>query len=78
MSGRPNPTIETELGIERQCRGCGEFWPTDDGSGRDETFWFYARDRTGLLRIAGRCKACVSERVVDGTSRKYRPMAVTT
>jgi hypothetical protein len=49
----PAPRIETELGTERLCRGCGEFWPDVDPE-----FWFL--DRFG--RVLGRCRACWSER----------------
>jgi hypothetical protein len=48
----PRPEMLTELGIERLCGGCGEWWPKDD------TFWFF--DRRG--KVLGRCRACWSER----------------
>lgn len=48
--------IETELGIERLCRRCDEYWPEDD------SFWFFQDGK-----VMGHCKACWSERIfVDG------------
>src|SRR4026208_163500 len=41
------PTMLTELGIERLCAGCGEWWP------QDEEFWYYQRGR-----VLGRCRGC--------------------
>jgi len=57
---QPNarPTMVTELGIERLCAGCGEWWP------QDEEFWYYQRGK-----IIGRCRACWSERRT-GSRRK--------
>lgn len=52
----PAPIIVTELGTERLCRGCGEFWPVD------EEFWYFTTDRYGKSRVMGRCRACWSER----------------
>jgi hypothetical protein len=46
------PVIETELGTERLCRGCGDWWPLDG------TFWYFKRDGT----VMGRCKACWADR----------------
>lgn len=43
--------IETELGIERLCTRCQEFWP------RDAEFWFLRADG----RVLGHCKACFYE-----------------
>jgi hypothetical protein len=37
----------TELGIERRCFACGEWWP------QDETFWYLSRGK-----VMGRCRAC--------------------
>lgn len=45
------PTIDTELGTERLCRGCGEFWPLD------ETFWYFQRGK-----VMGNCRACWADR----------------
>ena len=42
----------TDLGTERLCKRCGEFWPEDD------TFWFY--DKHGWVMTP--CRACWSER----------------
>lgn len=65
----PNPTIETEIGTERLCRGCGEFWPIDDD------FWYF-QDRGGRRVVMGRCRACWSERSRDAWGRrKHRELA---
>lgn len=40
----------TELGIERQCNACGEWWPLD----RE----FYHLAPKGLLGFKARCRAC--------------------
>lgn len=45
-------TLLTELGMERLCRRCGEWWPVD------ASFWYF--DRKG--NVMGRCRACWSER----------------
>ena len=37
----------TELGLERLCRGCGEFWPVD------ATFWYFTRRGKVLGRQPG-------------------------
>lgn len=57
----PRNEIVTELGVERLCRGCGEFWP------RDDTFWYF--DPRHPHRVMGRCRACWSERVRDEHGR---------
>lgn len=60
----PCPVIETELGKERLCRGCDEYWPID------AEFWYYTRGK-----IMGRCRACWSERSRDRHGRRtHRPM----
>jgi hypothetical protein len=41
-------TMVTELGEERRCFDCGEWWPVD------ETFWYF--DARG--KVMGRCRAC--------------------
>lgn len=50
----PAPRRETELGTERLCRGCGEWWPQDPE--------FYYMDRKG--KVIGNCRACWSERTI--------------
>lgn len=45
-------TIETELGIEKQCTACGEFWPAD------KEFFYSA----GNGRLMAQCIACCEER----------------
>lgn len=62
---RPNPTMITELGLERLCRGCGEFWPVD------ATFWYFTRRG----KVLGRCRACWAERrTVDGRKTPMGPL----
>lgn len=69
MRGVPNPRVVTELGTERWCPGCGEFWP------EDEEFWFIDTRGGGRPRVYGRCRACWSERVRDEHGRRvFRPM----
>lgn len=61
------PTAHTELGLERLCRGCDEFWPVDD------EFWYF--DRKG--NVLGRCKACWAERNRDRDQGfRFPPMKV--
>jgi hypothetical protein len=48
-------TIVTDLGLERRCNRCQEFWPVDD------EFWFFTMKR-GRRVVCGHCKACWSER----------------
>jgi hypothetical protein len=60
------PTIVTELGLERLCRGCGEFWPADP------EFWFFTTNRHGKRQVMGRCKACWSERIVTPDGRRVQ------
>jgi hypothetical protein len=60
----PVRRIVTELGEERRCSGCGEFWPIDG------EFWYF--DPRG--QVLGRCKACWSERPrIDGR-RTFTPL----
>lgn len=62
--------VETELGIERLCRRCGETWP------EDEEFWYFQTRRAGdrytikgrtrirqttRRAVCGYCRACWSE-----------------
>ena len=52
MRGYRQPTMETELGTERQCARCLDYWPLDD------EFWYFDK-RTG--HVMGDCKACWTE-----------------
>ena len=45
--------INTELGAEKQCITCGEFWPAD-------TEFFEPKQKT-RDRLSTRCIACVKE-----------------
>lgn len=62
---------DPELGTERLCRVCGEWWPLDDD------FWYFKVIPAGTVEISrgrpytrkqtvsvvqGRCKACWAER----------------
>lgn len=44
----------TEIGTERQCNGCGEWWPLDKE--------FYHRNYRGIGGFLGTCRACFAER----------------
>ena len=44
----------TELGLERMCIICEEFWPLDGE--------FFYRDRSGHAGFMPRCKACHEEK----------------
>jgi hypothetical protein len=61
------PRIRTELGIERLCRACGEFWPD-----LDREFWYL--DSQG--RVMGRCRACWSERSKDQWGKRHHKVAL--
>jgi len=43
-------TRESELGVEKYCFTCGEFWPADEE--------FFGPSKTSKDRLALRCKAC--------------------
>lgn len=59
---KPNPALmETELGIERKCSKCGEWWPHDTE--------FYYADADGLGGLTSRCRACFAERYGRETKR---------
>jgi hypothetical protein len=51
----PTPHKTTELGIERFCRGCEEWWP------EDEEFWYF-QTKHKTPQVQGHCRACWSER----------------
>jgi len=40
--------VTTELGLERRCYDCKEWWP------QDHEFWYF--DKKG--KVQGRCRAC--------------------
>ena len=46
-------TITTELGLEKRCTKCGEYYPAD-------TEFFYHQNR-GPLYLHSWCRACCSE-----------------
>jgi hypothetical protein len=48
------PLTLTELGTERRCNGCGEWWPLDGE--------FYHRNPKGIGGFLGTCRACFAER----------------
>lgn len=48
------PLTTTELGVERRCNGCGEWWPLDGE--------FFHRNPKGIGGYLGTCRACFSER----------------
>jgi hypothetical protein len=45
----------TELGEEKQCMCCGEYWPAD--------VEFFAAQRSSKDGLSPRCIACIKERV---------------
>jgi len=51
---RSEPVIVSELGLERRCLTCGEYWPAD------HEFYPTARSRKDGLSV--RCIACVHEK----------------
>jgi hypothetical protein len=58
--------VATELGVERKCRGCGEFWPLDTD--------FFSRQPGGFRGFQAVCKACLSEQRNGGEPRQYRSL----
>lgn len=46
---------EEELGVQRECYRCREFWPAD------ETFWPVRTRRNGERDFHSYCKACYTE-----------------
>ncbi len=57
---------ETELGIEKRCPRCTDWWPLD------ETFWFRYLKR-GRPAWSSQCRACCNETKAE---RRRRQMAV--
>jgi hypothetical protein len=53
--------VDTELGVEQWCAGCGESWPADHE--------FYAVTATSL---GYECKACTAERRASKASTSAR------
>ena len=53
--------IETELGIEKRCTVCQEFWPEDD------EFYYFSRSDN---RYYAECKACYSDRRVKDRQKQ--------
>lgn len=66
MSKTEGAVVETELGTERACLICGEFWPL--------TPEFYRRQKTGFRGFQGVCKACQAE-VYVRRGGWHRPVA---
>lgn len=60
MPARPSITMETELGTERRCPHCGDWWPLDD------EFWQPTVKR-GRATFHSWCRACLAE---DRTDRR--------
>lgn len=50
---------ETDIGIEKRCTRCGEFWPVDD------EFYSHQRDQNGE-RASSYCRACFIEKYQRG------------
>ncbi|KRI46501.1 hypothetical protein APC42_17400 [Acinetobacter pittii] len=63
--------IETELGKEKLCKHCQEYWPTDS------EFWFMVKEKrkdgTIVYRPDSACKGCYDEVYRPrNNSRKYQ------
>jgi hypothetical protein len=48
------PLTVTELGTERRCNACSDWWPLDGE--------FFHRNPKGVGGFLGTCRACFSER----------------
>lgn len=51
-------TIETELGTEKYCKGCDDYYPAT----REFFFGTSKTKRDGTLRLETLCKACYKEK----------------
>ncbi|WP_326519101.1 hypothetical protein [Acinetobacter sp. CAAS 2-6] len=65
--------IQTELGTEKLCLECGEYWPLD------EEFWFHRRskvkkDGTYSTIYFPACKCCYNARYRPQRSASQYPM----
>lgn len=49
---KPKRMIITELGVEKLCSKCNEYWPADN------EFFYRGSDR---FKLHGWCKACVDD-----------------
>ena len=78
---RPSPSrrIDPELGTEKRCNVCGDWWPLD------EEFWYVKRYAVGDVAYAGgkpyvrltpgvhwysRCRACWADRAAAAYAAK--------
>lgn len=52
--------VRTELGEEKRCLACCEFWPADEE--------FFAGQRTAKDGLSSRCLACIREKMWGYTS----------
>lgn len=59
---------ETDLGIEKQCTRCGEFWPVDD------EFYSVQREADGA-RASSMCRACFVEHYKRGKGMRVKGAA---
>lgn len=50
---------ESDLGIEKRCTRCGEFWPVDDE-------FFSVQREPGGARASAYCRACFIEKYQRG------------
>lgn len=48
--------IDPELGLEKLCSGCGEYWP------QDTQFWSARHSAAAVDGLQHYCKSCESER----------------
>ena len=49
--------LDPELGTEKYCNGCGEWWPLDD-----EFYYHYPPTSRYAGRFQSMCRACLVER----------------
>lgn len=68
MRGTKNARIVTELGYEKKCSTCGDFWPEDT-----EFFYWNAPQN----RYYAECIACYSQRRKNERAARKQGRAVT-
>lgn len=58
---RSGKFILTDVGLEKRCSMCGDYWPAD-------TEFFHVRDRS----LSSGCRACIAEREAIKRGRQVR------
>lgn len=64
---KPEKFIDTDLGIEKYCPHCDEYWPLDDAF-----WWPRGTSKKGGQLWSSVCKACYDERYKRGRF-KFQP-----